>query len=316
MKRKDWISILAFIVILSVSLIGQQFANFGSWTDAVIIIAILSIPMLLFFILAVFARNRKGNYVKFWRGLSYVAFAGAFIFSMVGYAPSFMHYFNVIGSQDFVKEKAILILDDTDKMFVEYKESTKKREEIYESDIQTAINQGHQYNPNSTLRKALKNLPDYNKSNLAKETAKAWFIERTKNSDKNNEKWTKIKPDFKNALINNFNIFTAAAQFDALSTQYDTYKKALTEDYAANCTEWEKEEGFDTSFTFANKESEWKTAKEIFTDKKFNFGMFLLFIILALLASSSYIFFKDSSVKTPKQRNTTDNAVYQLGHKL
>lgn len=316
MKRKDWISILAFIVILGIALIGQQFANYGSWIDAVINMGIWLLPMLLFFILAVFARNRKGNYVKFWRGLSYVAFVGAFLILMVGYARPFMHYFNVIGSQDFVKEKAQLILDDTDKMFKEYQESTKAREGNYERDIEVAINQGHQHNPNSILRKSLKNLPNYNEPNLAEKTAKDWYLPRMQNWEKNNEQWKKKKTEFKNALIYNFNIFTAAAQFNALSTQYFTYKKALAEDYATNCTEWEKEEGFDTNFTFANKESEWETAKEIFTVMKFNLCMFLLFLVLALLASSSYVFFKDSSIKTPKQRNTTDNAVYQLGHKL
>lgn len=74
MKRKDWISLIAMLIIVFIALMGCQFKANGDWLKAAIDLLFVLIPMALFFVIAVAARNRKGGYIKFWRGLSYVLF--------------------------------------------------------------------------------------------------------------------------------------------------------------------------------------------------------------------------------------------------
>lgn len=312
MKRKDWISTLALLLILGIAFIGEQFRSNGLWGDAAINLSLVFFPLIVFYIIAVVARNRKGSYVKFWRMLSYGCIAIA-VFFLFAISVPFMHYFNVQNRQNEVKEKAGMIIADCDEILNAYDKQVNNRTNTYASNLQSTINECKW----DVLRKAIPDC-DPHASNFADTTAGSWKLAMFRNHSEMKRIWANLKPEFQKALINDFDVFTAAKQVNELVKQYNGFKETLTEDFK-KLTPLEKEYktfGNDVpQFKFENKEKEWRdSVAKLFTETKMHVGMFIIFFILALFACSGYIFFKDNTVRTPRSRKNAE--VYELGHKL
>ena len=310
MKRKDWISLVALLIIVGIALIGEQFHANGEWADGTISLLTKLLPLLVFFIIAVYFRNKKGSYVVWFRRISYVTFAISVVFLFILSMP-FMHYFNVIGSQEKIATASRQILDDCDGMFKEYEMQIGQRVSKFESDLQTAINQNHEV----FLKKEYPTVITYDNRfrEQAKDdmTEKVWFANYYVNRDSLN---SKKKPQFERVLIQDFNAFSAASELTELFTLYDRYKKLLSEDFSKT-TPFERDEHYSAEFKYQHQESLWKSSKEIFTKMEFNFLWFLLFMVLALFACSSYIFFKDDNVRVPRPR-TGAQSIYDKGHNM
>lgn len=308
MKRKDWISLVAMLIIVTVALIGEQFCTQGSWTDAAISISIQLLPLLLFFVFAVVARNRKGSYVKTWRIASYACFAISVVFLLMFSVP-FMHYFNVIGNQSQVKSNVQYILNDCNGMFDAYEKKVSSRVSNYDSNLKIAINQDYKELLNEVFPTA-KNITLKDKNNAVN----AWKVKMFTNHAANKQVLEANLPIYKNALIDNFSVFDASGQLHKLITSYNDFKTTLQKDFS-ELSPSEKILCETYEFKFDNQELKWMNAEKIFTQPSFNFLYFVLYLILALFACTSYIFFKDENVQTPKMR-AGDQSVYQCGHKL
>lgn len=312
MKRKDWISTLALLLILGIAFIGEQFRSNGLWGDAAINLSLVLLPLLVFYIVAVVARNRKGSYVKFWRMLSYVCIAIA-VFFLFAISVPFMHYFNVQNRQNKVKEKVGMIIADCDKMLSEYDEQVKHRYTTYNSDLQSAVNE-RKWN---VLDNAIPGA-DPHAPNFVTSTSDSWKVNMFAHHSEMKKNWTNLKPLFQKALIDEFDVFTAAKQVNELVKQYNDFKEKLTEDFERMTPLEKKYKTFGNDvpqFKFENKEKEWRdSVAKLFTETKMHVGMFIIFFILALFACSGYIFFKDNTVRTPRSRKNAE--VYELGHKL
>lgn len=310
MKRKDRISLVALLIILGIALIGEQFHANGEWTDGIISLLTKFLPLLVFFIIAVYFRNKKGNYVAWFRRISYVSFAISVVFLFILSMP-FMHYFNVIGSQERIATASRQILDDCDVMFNEYEKQIGQRVSKFESDLQTAINQNHVAFLNAEYPTVTTYDSRFREQAKDDMTEKVWFANYYVNKDSFD--LTK-KPQFEKVLIQDFDAFTAASELKELFTLYDRYKKLLTEDFSKT-TPFEREEHYCAEFEYQNQESSWRSSTDIFTKMEFNFLWFLLFVVLALFACSSYIFFKDENVRVPKPRNGSQ-FIYDKGHNM
>lgn len=310
MKRKDWISLVALLIIVGIALIGEQFHANGEWADGTISLFTKLLPLLVFFIIAVYFRNKKGSYVAWFRRISYVSFAISVVFLFILSLP-FMHYFNVISSQEKIAIASRQILDDCDVMFKEYEIQIGQRVSKFESALQTAINQNHE----DFLKKEYPTITNFNNRfrEQAKNdmTEKVWFANYYVNKDSLD---TMKKPQFEQVLIQNFNAFSAASELKELFTLYDRYKKLLTTDFS-NTTAFERDEHYSAEFKYPDQESSWRKSKDIFTEMDFNLLWFLLFMILALFACSSYIFFKDDNVRVPTLR-TDSQSIYDKGHNM
>ena len=310
MKRKDWISLVALLIIVGIALIGEQFHATGEWADGTISLLTKLLPLLVFFIIAVYFRNKKGSYVAWFRRISYVTFAISVVFLFILSMP-FMHYFNVIGSQEKIATASRQILDDCDVMFKEYEMQIGQRVSKFESDLQTAINQNHE----AFLKKEYPTVITYDNRfrEQAKDdmTEKVWFANYYVNKD---SLVSVKKPQFEGVLIQDFNAFKAASELKELFTLYDRYKKLLSEDFSKT-TPFERDEKYSAEFKYQHQEALWKSSKEIFTKMEFNFLWFLLFMVLALFACSSYIFFKDDNVRVPRPR-TGAQSIYDKGHNM
>ena len=310
MKKKNWISLIALMIIVSISLIGQQFCEKGEWGTALIALCIYLFPCVLFFLIAVLTRKRKGSHVQFFRWLSYGSFALYFLFLLFLSTP-FMHFFNVLGKQDKVKEQVLVIVSDCNTMFSEYTNMVGARVSNYRSVLNACI---HQQNY-AVLKNIWSTVSNFDSKFVNQVVDVDWKEKKMfRNHYPNEEKWKKQRIEFEDALVNNFDVWTASGQLNQLIIQYDEYKKTLSDDFQS-MTPFEKQEGFNPEFIFANSEVEWRKSMEIFTKPAFSGGYFLIYLILAILASSSYIFFKDSTVKKTK-RSKGKQGVYQLGHKL
>lgn len=310
MKRKDWISLIALLIIVGIALIGEQFHANGEWADGGISLLTKLLPLLVFFIIAVYFRNKKGSYVTWFRGLSYVSFAISVALLLVLSMP-FMHYFNVIGSRDNIATASRQILDDCDVMFKEYEKQIGQRISKFESDLQTAINQNHE----AFLKKEYPTVNTFDNRfrEKAKDdmTEKVWFANFYVNKDSLN---SVKKAQFENILIRDFDAFSAAGELNELFTLYDRYKKLLTDDFSKT-TPFERDENYSAEFNYQHHESTWNNSKLIFTQMNFNILWFILYLVLALLTCSSYIFFKDSNVRVPRPR-TGSQSIYDKGHNM
>lgn len=326
MKKKDIISLVAMGIIVVIAYLGALFRSNGNHLDAVIGLLIILAPFALFYVFAVVARNKKGDYVKFWRGASYVSF-GLSVILLLGFSSFFMHYFNVMTrvneskkvydeiKQEYVEAKIFetnvnLIIQDFKTMYSEYSNSVGDRANTCRSDLETMFNQ-HEYDK-------LKAILDQNNSGLSinkssiNQCVDTWLKSVTKNYNDNKNKIS--LNDFSEALIEDFKVFSAARDLGNLISTYNDHKHLLEKDFA-NPTALEKFNGVTAVFTFNNSENEWKDIQNIFTEREFNLLSFAIFLVLGVFACSSYVFFKDSTVRPPK-KNTSHQDVYSLGHRL
>ena len=308
MKRKDIISLIAMMIILIIAYLGTLFKANGNYIDALINMMILVLPLSFFFIFAVIARNKTGNFVKFWRASSYISFAVAIVFLLV-ISGNFMHYFNVIAKQDKVSEKVELIIKDYISMYDEYEKLVQSRVASYNSELMSMYNQ-NQYD-------AIKQMfhPTMTISKLALEkVADDWKEKMFKNYSGNKRIMSTSVTDYQIALIDNFKVFSAAKELNNLISQYNSHKAQLEEDFAQT-TAIENSNNITPVFTFKNEEIAWRNVQDIFAKSGFNALFFVIYLVLATLACSTYIFFKDTTVKAPK-RTVSNQDVYSLGHRL
>lgn len=308
MKRKDIISLIAMMIILIIAYLGTLFKANGNYIDALINMMILVLPLSLFFIFAVIARNKTGNFVKFWRASSYISFAVAIVFLLV-ISGNFMHYFNVIAKQDKVSEKVELIIKDYISMYDEYDKLVQSRVASYKSELMSMYNQNQydaikqMFHPTMTISKlALENVTE------------VWKEKMFKNYRGNKIIMSTSVKDYQIALIDNFKVFSAAKELNNLISQYNSHKAQLEEDFAQT-TAIENSNNITPVFTFKNEEIAWRNVQDIFAKSGFNALFFVIYLVLATLACSTYIFFKDTTVKAPK-RTVSNQDVYSLGHRL
>jgi len=308
MKKKDIISLFAMAIIVVIAYLGTLFKANGNHVDAVINILILLLPLSLFFIFAVVARNKKGNFVVFWRVSSYISFTIAVFFLLV-ISGNFMHYFNVIAKQDSVSKKVELIIKDYKSMYDEYENQVKSRVSSYNSDLMSMYNQ-NQY---SAIKQMIDPTMTVSKTALNK-VIDAWKEKMLRNHHDNKKTMLESVDNFQSALIDNFKVFSAAGELNNLILQYNSHKEQLEKDFAQTTT-IENKNGITPIFNFKNREAEWRNVQDIFIKSEFNILFFVIYLVLTTLACSSYIFFKDTTVKAPK-RTTSNQEVYSLGHRL
>ena len=310
MKRKDWISLVALLIIVGIALIGEQFHANGEWADGTISLLTKLLPLLVFFIIAVYFRNKKGSYVAWFRRISYVSFAISVVFLFILSMP-FMHYFNVVSSQEKIATASRQILDDCDDMFESYKNKISTRKSTYQSRLNTLLNES-KFDELADLFPKYTSTIDQNAINtFVTDQNKTWL----KNYKANKDTLDNVKrKQYESVLIENFNVFRASSELNDLFQQYANYKKILKTDFL-HYTPVEKKANYDVQFDFQGNEDEWRKSKEIFTQMNFNFMWFLSFLVLALFACSSYIFFKDDNVRVPKPR-TGAQSIYDKGHNM
>ena len=263
MKRKDWITLIAMLLILGVALIGEQFISMGNWMDALINLSLKVLPWVLFFVLAVLARKRKGNYMNTYRKGSYVLFAISLVCLLCFISKPFMHYFNVMGSQKKVKQSTETILAQCQDMFSDYEKQVGSRVNAYSENVQ---------------------------------------VKMFKNHSANKKQFDGQKTKFNNALVMNFNPFLAASQFDQLAMQYKNYYKLLSEDFA-NLTPFEEHDGAERVFEASEIDTVCQETQAIFGKPGFNGAFFLVFLLLSFFSTASYVFIKEDSVRKPSRRN-------------
>ena len=305
MKRKDWISLVMMSLIVGIALIGEQFIAKGDWLQALASLSLKLLPLLIFFVFAVVARNRRGSYVQFWRISSYVSFAAAVVCLLLLSFP-FMHYFNVMSSKDKVSHNTTTILDQCDNMFKSYENQVESRIITYKENVKSA------YDGNSAKMDILKKKD--NTATSYRSWPDEWQVNMFRNHSANKKQFSEQRADFENALTTNFNPFQAAYQFDQLITQFDSYKKLLSDDYT-NLTPFEEDEKLEMTFETASIQQVSDDTLSVFTEPKFNIPVFLAYLVLAFFASASYIFFKDSTVRRPA-KNKHQAEVYDKGFKL
>lgn len=306
MKRKDWITLIAMLLILGVALIGEQFISMGNWMDALINLSLKVLPWALFFVLAVLARKRKGNYMNTYRKGSYVLFAISLVCLLCFISKPFMHYFNVMGSQKKVKQSTETILAQCQDMFSDYEKQVGSRVNAYSENVKSAY-EGNREKMNVLIEKdksatSYRNWPD------------EWQVKMFKNHSANKKQFDGQKTKFNNALVMNFNPFLAASQFDQLAMQYKNYYKLLSEDFA-NLTPFEEHDGAERVFEASEIDTVCQETQAIFGKPGFNGAFFLVFLLLSFFSTASYVFIKEDSVRKPSRRNA-DLSIYDQGFKL
>lgn len=280
MKRKDWISLLFLPLLIVVAYFGHLFFASGNHVEAASEIAIYLLPSILFFILAVILRTRKGNYVKLFKGISYACFtiAAAGIIYM---AIPFTHFLNVLNNKEQVKKKVELILSDHEEMVKTYTNEINSLHDELAADVadeSLMANWEESYMTGYTTGSDYKLLLDKDKIS-----------------------------EYTSVLIDNYALFSAPANLKLLLTEFDTDKTKLTKKY----NKCNQDAGKRHTFKYSGKEKEWKNIEELFTEFNVNILYLALYLLLAIIACSSYIFIKDDSVSPPDIDD-----VYSLGHRL
>lgn len=307
MKRKDIISLVAMCVIIIIAYLGALFME-GDSIGAVIDLLIILLPLAFFYFFAVLARNRKGNYVKFWRAISYVSFTMAVIFFLLN-SINFIHYFNVISKEDIIAEKVKKIITDYQSMYDDYESLVNSRVASYNSDLMTLYNQGQYHRIKALIDPTM----TVTRASIDRVTDD-WKVMMFKNHAANKKIMEESVEKFSDVLIDNFKVFSAAGELNNLITQYTLHKKQLEDDFAKQ-TAIERMNGIAPIFTFRNSENEWEDVEDMFTKPEFNFLYFIIYLVLVAFACSSYIFFKDTMVKAPK-KTLSNQDIYSLGYKL
>lgn len=315
MKRKTLISVLAILFIALVSLLGELFCAKGVWLDALINFSLKFLPFLILFITSITMVTKKGGYSSMFRVLGWISFVAS-ICCLFLLSKPFMHYFNVMNNQEQVKQSTKLAIEDYSKMFNEYEETVSSRVNKYMARLRTAIAEKDNALlyavQNSTTKTVMIDLAFANK---AVDAWKESMFTRHAECKRQWEGKEGQKAQYLEGLTTNFNMFTSAKLFDGLVSLYDSYKEKLSETYAS-CNpieEYDIKQGKSSapSLEFENKEKDWKKTQRLFVVPTFNLLFFILFIILAALASFAFFFIKIELVKRPKKSD--GSGVYREG---
>ncbi len=310
MRRKDWISIIALLLIIAIASLGEFISANG---NLAITIGNLwyFIPMIILLVCAVLMGRRKGNHTKLFKWLSCTSYCLSLIFLFCS-IDSFMHFFNV---QDSSKKEMLinntgLIISDISNMHQAYKEGVDKRRQDYQHELRIAIE-----TKNITMLNNVAPLQSRWTPKDAKKYADDWagktmlptYIAYKKSLDS-------ISPIIDKAIIRDFNIFTAGGKFASLQTLYNLHKSQLSEKYST-LNKIEEDKGLNHELAYSNNENKWKDSHRIFETKEFSFAGFFVFIILALFTSFTFLCIKDESIRKPKMRTNVQD-VYAAGHRL
>lgn len=310
MRRKDWISLIALLLIIAIASLGEFISVQG---NPAITIGNLwyFIPMIILLVSAVLMGRRKGNHAGLFKGLSWTSYCLSLIFLFYS-VDSFMHFFNV---QDPSKKEMLInntgmVISDISNMHQAYKEGVDKRRQYYQERLSAAIATN-----NKTLLNKVASLQSIWNQENAKTMADEW-AEKTMLPTYIAYKISldSISPIVNKAIIGDFNIFTAGGKFSSLQTLYNLHKGQLSEKYR-NLNKIEESEGLNHELTYSNNENEWKDTHRIFETKEFSLTGFCIFIILAFLSSFTFVCIKDESIRKPKMRTNVQD-VYAAGHRL
>lgn len=310
MRRKDWISLIALLLIIAIASLGEFISTQGN--PAVTIGNLwYFIPMIIILIGAVLMGRRKGNHTSLFKWLSWTSYGLSLIFLFCS-VDSFMHFFN---AQDSTKKELLikntgLVISDISNMHQAYKEGVDKRRDDYQQRLRTAIDED-----NKSILDEVFPLQLERKPQDAKKSADDW-AEKTMLPTYKAYKSSldSITPIVDKAIIRDFNIFTAGGKFTSLQTLYDLHKLKLSEKYST-LNKIEEREGANYELNFPNEEEKWKNSHRIYETKEFNLAGFLIFIILAFFGSLTFLCIKDESIRKPKMRTNVQN-VYAAGHRL
>lgn len=310
MRRKDWISIIALLLIIAIASLGEFISAQG---NPAITIGNLwyFIPMIILLVCAVLMGRRKGNHARLFKWLSWTSYGLSMIFLFCS-VDSFMHFFN---AQDSSKKEELikntgLVISDISNMHQAYFDGVDKRRKDYQHKLRTAIETN-----NTTTLNEVSSLQSKWTPKDAKKFADDW-AEKTMLPTYNayRSSLDSISPIIDNAIIRNFNIFTAGGVFTSLQTLYDLHKLKLSEKYST-LNKIEESEGDNHELIFSNEEETWKNTNRIYETKEFNLAGFLIFIILAFFGSLTFLCIKDESIRKPKMRTNVQD-VYAAGHRL
>lgn len=310
MRRKDWISLIALLLIIAIASLGEFISAQG---NPAITIGNLwyFIPMIILLVCAVLMGRRKGNHASLFKWLSWTSYCLS-IFFLFCSVNSFMHFFNVQDSskKETLINNTVLVISDISNMHQAYKEGVDKRRQDYQHGLRTAIETN-----NTTMLNEVAPLQSRWTPKDAKKYADDW-AEKTMLPTYKAYKTSldSISPIIDNSIIRDFNIFTAGGKFISLQTLYNLHKGQLSEKYST-LNKIEESEGINHELMYSNNENKWKDSHRIYETKEFSFVGFLIFIILAFLASLTFLCIKDESIRKPKMRTNVQD-VYAAGHRL
>lgn len=122
MRRKDWISIIALLLIIAIASLGEFISAQG---NPAITIGNLwyFIPMIILLVSAVLMGRRKGNHASLFKWLSWTSY-GLSLFFLFCSVDSFMHFFN---AQDSSKKEALIKYRLGDFRYLKYAPSVQRR---------------------------------------------------------------------------------------------------------------------------------------------------------------------------------------------
>lgn len=310
MKRKDWISLIALLLIIAIAFLGEFISVQGNLAITMGNLWYL-IPMIILLVGAVLMCQRKGNHTRLFKSLSWISFCLSLVFLFFS-ADSFMHFFNV---QDSAKKEEMirntgLVIADISNMHQAYKDGVDKRRQDYQHGLRTAIE-----TQNNSLLNEVSPLQSKWIPKDAKKFADDWADKTMLPTYKAYKgSLDSISPIIDKAIIRDFNIFTAGGEFTSLQTLYNLHKLKLSEKYST-LNKIEESEGASHELIYTNQEEMWKDSHRIFETKEFNLAGCIIFIILAFLASFTFLCIKDESIRKPKMRTNVQN-VYSAGHRL
>lgn len=309
MRRKDWISLIALLVIMAIAALGECISVQG---DIALALGNLwyFIPMIILLVCAVILGHRKGNHASLFKWLSWCSFGLSMVFLYLSMA-SFMHFFSVQDSslEDTLKKNTELAKTDMNSMLEAYEKGVYERSGTYQEKLSTAIADGDE----NLLKSVAPRQSNWSNDDAIKFT-QYWQEDMLSTHQGVKNSYDSISPIIQQSIVTNFDIFTAQGHFNALKELYNTHKAPLLEQYSHR-NKYEEARYLQFSLRYPNNESEWMGTGDLLTYKRFSLVGFLIFIILAFLTAIAFLFIKDESIRKPKMR-TNVQAVYEAGHKL
>lgn len=312
MKRKDWISLIALLAIISIVVLGEFISSLGNYAVTAGNLWYI-VPMIILLVGAVLMGQRKGNHTKLFKWLSWISYSLSMVFLFCS-VFSFMHFFNVQDSskRDMLIENTTLVKNDISSMLKAYKEGVTKRRQDYATQLFTAI----ELNDDAVLNKVS---PRHSKWIPADARTFSGDWERLKmlpTYEAHKTSFDSISPIIDQSIIGNFNIFTAGGTFNELKDLYNRHKQNLSQVYSTlNPIEEINNRDYNLSDEYINHEHIWKDTQHYFVKKEFSIVGFIIFLLLAFFASLTFLCVKDESIRKPTARTDVQN-VYKAGHKL
>lgn len=309
MKIKDWISLIAILLIVGIAALGEFISVQGDFAlTAGNMWHVL--PMAGLLTGAVLLGRRKGNHRKLFKTLSWSCYVSGTVLLFLSLF-SFMHFFNVQDSskRDDLVEKTGMVISDFDSLYDKYSQGVTKRRHDYEQKLSIAI-----ANKDISTLDSVSGTQKSWEPKHSKHYADDWKESMLKTYNGYKNSFDSIKPVIYNAIIENFNILTAGGKFASLQELYRMHKRALSDEYSRQnpierITESQQE------LKYNNHETKWEDAHLVLAKKEFGIAGFTIFIILAFFGSLTFLCIKDDTIRKPKMRTNVQN-VYDAGHKL